>query len=49
MCGYINDNTVQSIFHTVFYNKNFLPKSICIDEFTFKKKIEAFNICNAKN
>ena len=49
----VSDNTVQSIFDTVFYNntvyKNFLPKAICIDEFTFKKKTYAFNICNAKN
>lgn len=48
----VSDNTVQSIFDTVFYNdtvcKKFLPKAICIDEFTFKKKTYAFNICNAK-
>ena len=33
----ISDNTVQSVFDTVFYNdavyKNYLPKAICIDEF----------------
>ena len=49
----VSDNTVQSIFDTVFYNntvyKDFLPNAICIDEFTFKKKTYAFNICNAKN
>ena len=49
----VSDNTVQHIFDTVFYNdtvyKDFLPKAICIDEFTFKKKTYAFNICNAKN
>ena len=49
----VSDNTVQNIFNTVFYNdtvyKDFLPKAICIDEFTFKKKTYAFNICNAKN
>ena len=49
----VSDNTVQNIFDTVFYNdtvyKDFLPKAICIDEFTFKKKTYAFNICNAKN
>ena len=49
----VSDNTVQSVFDTVFYNdtvyKNYLPKAICIDEFTFKKKTYAFNICNAKN
>ena len=49
----VSDNTVQSIFDTIYYNdtvyKDFLPKAICIDEFTFKKKTYAFNICNAKN
>ena len=49
----VSYNTVQSIFDTVFYNdtvyKDLLPKAICIDEFTFKKKTYAFNICNAKN
>ena len=49
----VSDNTVQSIFDTVFYNdtiyKDYLPKAICIDEFTFKKKTYAFNICNAEN
>ena len=48
----ISDNTVQNIFDTVFYNdtvyKDYLPKAICIDEFTFQKKTYAFNICNAK-
>ena len=29
--------------------KDYLPKTICIDEFTFMKKTFAFNICNAKN
>ena len=37
----VSDNTVQSVFDTVFYNdtvyKDFLPKTICIDEFSFKK------------
>ena len=49
----VSDNTVQSVFDTVFYNdtvyKDFLPNAICIDEFTFKKKTYAFNICNAKS
>ena len=49
----ISDNTVQNIFDTVFYNdtvyKDYLPKAICIDEFTFKKKTYAFNICDAEN
>ena len=49
----VSDNTVQKIFDSVFCNdtvyKTFLPKAICIDEFTFKKKTYAFNICNARN
>ena len=49
----VSDNTVQRVFDGVFYNdtvyKNFLPKAICINEFTFKKKTHDFNICNAKN
>jgi transposase len=49
----ICDNTVQSIFDKQFYDdtvyKDFLPKAICIDEFTYKKKTFAFNLCNAKN
>ena len=49
----VSDNTVQDVFDSVFYNDNvyktFLPKAICIDEFTFKKKTYAFNICNARN
>lgn len=49
----ISDNAVQSIFDIIYYNdtvyKDFLPKVICIDEFTFKKKTYVFNICNTKN
>ena len=49
----VSDNTVQRVFDTVLITdtiyKNFLPKAICIDEFTYKKKTMAFNICNAKN
>ena len=49
----VSGNMVQKVFDSVFYNdtvyKTFLPKAICIDEFTFKKKIYAFNICNARN
>lgn len=48
----VSDNTVQRIFDAIYSNekvyKNYLPKSICIDEFTFKKKTFAFNICDAK-
>ena len=48
----VSDNTVQSIFDTLFWNdklyKNHLPKAICFDEFTYKKKVFAFNICDAK-
>ena len=49
----VSDNTVQSVFDAIFYNdtvyKDYLPKAICIDEFTFKKKTYAFNICDAEN
>ena len=49
----VADNMVQKVFDSVFYNdtvyKTFLPKAICIDEFTFKKQTYAFNICNARN
>lgn len=48
----ISDNTVQTVFDKVYDNdklyKNFLPEAICIDEFTYKKKTFAFNICDAK-
>lgn len=47
------DNTVQRIFDTMFNNekiyKNSIPEAICIDEFTYKNKTMAFNICDAKN
>lgn len=47
----VSDNTVQKIFDTIYSSekvyKDYLPKSICIDEFTFKKKTFAFNICDA--
>lgn len=46
------DNTVQRIFDTMFNNekvyKSSLPEAICIDEFTYKNKTMAFNICDAK-
>ena len=49
----VSDNTVQKIFNKVYDSeklyKHFLPEAICIDEFTYKKKTYAFNICNAKN
>lgn len=45
------DNTVQRIFDTMFNNekvyKNSIPEAICIDEFTYKNKTMAFNICDA--
>lgn len=48
----ISDNTVQKIFNTQFNHdtlyKNYIPEAICIDEFTYKKKTFAFNICDAK-
>ena len=46
------DNTVQRIFDTMFNNdkvyKSSIPEAICIDEFTYKNKTMAFNICDAK-
>jgi transposase len=49
----VSDDTVQRTFDKQFYDdtvyKDFLPKAICIDEFTYKKKTFAFNLCNAKN
>ena len=49
----VSDNTVQNVFNAMFHNdkiyKNHLPKAICIDKFTFKSKMFAFNICNVKN
>ena len=48
----VSDNTVQTIFDTALYNdtiyKSYLPEAICIDEFTYKKKTFAFNLCDAK-
>ena len=47
----VADNTVQNIFDKVYSTetlyKNYLPTAICIDEFTFKNKTYAFNICDA--
>lgn len=49
----VSDNTVQKIFDKLFNHdtvyKDYIPEAICIDEFTYKKKTFAFNICNAKN
>lgn len=46
------DNTVQRVFDKMFCSetvyKSSIPEAICIDEFTFKKKTFAFNICDAK-
>ena len=46
------DNTVQRIFDTMFNSekiyKSSIPEAICIDEFTYKNKTMAFNICDAK-
>ena len=48
----ICDNTVQRVFDTMFCSetvyKSSIPEAICIDEFTFKKKTFAFNICDGK-
>lgn len=49
----VSDNTVQKVFDKQFNHdtvyKDYIPEAICIDEFTYKKKTFAFNICNAKN
>ena len=48
-----SDNTIQNVFNAIFHNdkvyKNHLTKALCIDKFTFKSKMFAFNIYNAKN
>ena len=49
----ISNMTVQRIIDRIYNNKklykNYLPKAICIDEFTALKKTMAFNICDAKS
>lgn len=49
----VSDNTVQAVFDKQFYKnaiyKDYLPKAICIDEFTYQKGVMAFVMCNAKN
>ena len=49
----VNDKTVQRQVNKIYDNdklyKNYIPLNICIDEFTYKKKTMAFNICDAEN
>lgn len=47
----VSDNTVQNIINEKMTKeklyKNYLPEYICFDEFTYKKKVFAFNMCDA--
>lgn len=47
----VSDNTVQNIINEKMTKeklyKNYLPECICFDEFTYKKNIFAFNMCDA--
>ena len=49
---FIKEQLIKKIKKDISYYdklyKNFLPEAICIDEFTYKKKTFAFNICDAK-
>lgn len=49
----VSNITVQRCNNKVFDNeklyKQEIPKNICIDEFTYKHRIMAFNICDAQN
>ena len=49
----VSNMTVQRQNNKVYDDeklyKNFLPENICIDEFTYKNRIMAFNFCNAEN
>lgn len=49
----VSNMTVQRYNNKVFDNEKLykydIPENICIDEFTYKNKTMAFNICNAKN
>ena len=49
----VSNMTVQRYNNKVFDNEKLykydIPENICIDEFTYKNRIMAFNICNAEN
>jgi len=48
----VSNKTVQRHINKIYDNdklyKHSLPENICIDEFTYKKKIMAFNFCDAQ-
>ena len=48
----VSNMTVQRVNNKVYDGKklykHFLPECLCFDEFTYKKRVMAFNICNAK-
>ena len=48
----VSDKTVQRQVNKIYDKdklyKNYIPINICIDEFTWKKKTMAFNICDAE-
>jgi len=47
----ISNSSVQRINHSIYDNeklyKHHLPENLCFDEFTYKKRIMAFNFCDA--
>ena len=49
----VSDKTVQRQVNKIYDKdklyKNYIPINICIDEFTYKKKTMAFNMCDAGN
>lgn len=48
----VSNMTVQRVNNQVYNGeklyKHYLPKYMCFDEFTYKKKVMAFNICDAQ-
>lgn len=49
----VSNMTVQRVNNKVYDGKklykHYLPECMCFDEFTYKKRVMAFNICDAKN
>lgn len=49
----VSDKTIQRVNDTVYDDdklyKDYLPENICIDEFTYKNKVMAFNFCDSTN
>lgn len=48
----VSNMTIQRVNNKVYDGKklyqHYLPECLCFDEFTYKKRIMAFNICDAK-